>query len=85
MEDAETIKQMILVAINECDDIDLLDLVYKLLAYETYNGGESPPPFLLCKYCAPRNGTAYAIRFEFVFRLEILNCFLRCRAVTTIN
>ena len=45
MEDAETIKQMIMVAINECDDIDLLDLVYKLLAYETHNGGESTPPF----------------------------------------
>ena len=44
MDDSESsMRLMIIKAINECTDSDLLDLIYKLLAYETNNGGESTP------------------------------------------
>lgn len=44
MDDSDSsVRLMIIKAVNECSDSDLLDLIYKLLVYETNNGGESAP------------------------------------------
>lgn len=42
MDESETTRLLIIEAVKECKESDLLDLIYKLLVYETNNGGESP-------------------------------------------
>ncbi len=49
MDESESIRLMIINAVNECTDSDLLDLIYKLLVYETNNGGESTPAVIFVK------------------------------------
>ena len=42
MEDSE-MRQMVIAAVNECEDIELLDLIYRILASEARNGGGIAP------------------------------------------
>ena len=49
MDESESIRLMIINAVNECTDSDLLDLIYKLLVYETNNRGESTPAVIFVK------------------------------------
>lgn len=43
MDDLSVVRQMINNAVNECNDTELLDLIYKLLVYEENDGGKSTP------------------------------------------
>lgn len=44
MDDSESsMRLMIIEAVNECTDADLLDLIYKLLVYDENSGGKSTP------------------------------------------
>lgn len=43
MDDLSVLRQMINKAVNECNDAELLDLIYKLLVYEENGGGASNP------------------------------------------
>ncbi len=41
MEDAEAMRQMVIAAVNDCKDNELLDLIYRLLSLSTDNGGDN--------------------------------------------
>lgn len=44
MDDSDhPLKQMITQAVNDCNDAELLDLIYKLLTYDENGGGTSAP------------------------------------------
>ena len=47
MEDSESMRRMVVDAVNECQDIELLDLIYRILNIETSRGGEKIPAFIL--------------------------------------
>jgi hypothetical protein len=51
MDDSVPLRLMIVEAVNECNDADLLDLIYKLLVYDENSGGKSAPTavFILSK------------------------------------
>lgn len=49
MEDSE-MRQMVIAAVNECEDIELLDLIYRILASEARNGGEVNPAAFCCYF-----------------------------------
>lgn len=47
MDDPEAMRQMVIAAVNECDDLELLDLIRQILLCETPNGrGNTPAAFL---------------------------------------
>lgn len=48
MDDLSVLRQMINNAVNECNDAELLDLIYKLLVYEENDGGKSTPTVVFC-------------------------------------
>ena len=65
MEDAETMRQMVIAAVNECQDIELLDLIYRILNLETSHGGEKIPAFILFEgknYSSPTTTRAHSIK-----------------------
>lgn len=39
MEDADAMRQRVIDAVNECEDIELLDLIYRILGADARNGG----------------------------------------------
>lgn len=43
MDDSVPLRLMIIEAVNECNDAELLDLIYKLLVYDESSGGKSTP------------------------------------------
>lgn len=43
MEDPEAMRQMVIAAVNECDDLELLDLIRQILLCETPNGRGNTP------------------------------------------
>lgn len=47
MEDSE-MRQRVIDAVNECEDIELLDLIYRILGAEARNGGGDIPAAFLC-------------------------------------
>lgn len=47
MEDSENMRRMVIDAVNECQDIELLDLIYRILSFDTSTGGEKIPAFIL--------------------------------------
>lgn len=63
MDDSEQpLRLMIVKAVNECTDAELLDLIYKLLICESGDGESSPASaFLLFKYSFPSRRTARAV------------------------
>lgn len=48
MDDLSVIRQTVNEAVNECNDAELLDLIYKLLVYEENDGGKSTPTAVFC-------------------------------------
>lgn len=48
MDDSVPLRLMIIKAVNECNDAELLDLIYKLLVYEENDGGASNPTTVFC-------------------------------------
>lgn len=48
MDDADAMRQRVIDAVNECEDIELLDLIYRILGAEARNGGGSIPASFLC-------------------------------------
>lgn len=48
MDDSDQpLRLMIIEAVNECQDTELLDLIFKLLTYEENGGGASTPATIL--------------------------------------
>jgi hypothetical protein len=47
MEDSESMRRMVVDAVNECQDIELLDLIYRILSCDANTGGEKIPAFVL--------------------------------------
>lgn len=43
MDDADAMRQRVIDAVNECEDIELLDLIYRILGAEARNGGGNIP------------------------------------------
>ena len=48
MDDADAMRQRVIDAVNECEDIELLDLIYRILGAEARNGGDISPAAFLC-------------------------------------
>lgn len=55
MDDADAMRQRVIDAVNECEDIELLDLIYRILGAEARNGGENSPAAFLLPRQSPRN------------------------------
>lgn len=47
MEDSENMRRIVIDAVNECQDIELLDLIYRILSFDASTGGEKIPAFIL--------------------------------------
>jgi hypothetical protein len=43
MDDADAMRQRVIDAVNECEDIELLDLIYRILGADARNGGGNIP------------------------------------------
>ena len=52
MDDADAMRQRVIDAVNECEDIELLDLIYRILGAEARNGGENIPAVFLLPHLA---------------------------------
>ena len=54
MEDSENMRRMVVDAVNDCKDLELLDLIYRILSCDTNTGGEKIPAFILLRQQLPR-------------------------------
>lgn len=50
MDDADAMRQRVIDAVNECEDIELLDLIYRILGAEARNGGDISPAVFCCSF-----------------------------------